>query len=479
MNSEYGQKSVLSQPMQSIRTALKERLQGNALAPQLLFNVHISTFIKLGWIGDDEPEQRSACLEAAVELALSVGYRRGKVIAALISKSDPWVTEAVEIFKAWQIEYLVADLELDKEQIIQFFVNAWGRRHEQRLHPNPVTNAGESWFRDICDRATGHICEPRKALQEELRKQGFSSWHIFRKAPEEKYEIFREVALDKIVNIPSSETTQLKFSRRSSVDLVVTHSSPDMLPFLAIEIDGPDHEKQAQARKDRLKTSILASANVPLLRLALKDRGFDDTNRSKSVVILNEELARNEFSKLLEHILRIVIESLYSEKKHIPELYKKANQALALALEMSIKKYQLEHSRIDIPEDVVDQLIEDAEASCYEVASEAKYEEFQLWSEKRPMKTNDLLANNLADRLGDAIVSFDYDIDNEGFSRAVCCINADCIETTFQSPRIRLSMSGLHLPVLGISFKDVLEEASRSYVVQAAYSHLNRALPLY
>jgi hypothetical protein len=480
MNSEYSKKSVLTEPMQSIRSALEARVVGvEPKAPHLLFNVHISTFIKLDWIGDDKPEHKTACLEGSVELALSVGYCGGKVIAAVIDQQDPWASEAVELLEKWQIDFLVADLQIDEDRVVQFFIDAWGRRSEQRYPPKSVTNLGENWFREVCDYATGRLLsESKKTLLKELKQQGFSSWHIFKSASE-KYEIFREVALDKIVKIPRDETKQLEFSRMSSVDLVVTHPSPNMLPFLAIEIDGPHHEKPAQIRKDKLKDSILASAEIPILRLALKDRGFDDTNRSNRVVDFNEEKVKIEFSKLLEHILRIVIESLYSEKKYIPELYKKTDQALAQALEMSIQRFQLEHSRIDIPDDVVDQIIEDAKASCHEVTSQAEYEEFQLWSQKRPMRSNDLLANDLAARLGDAITSFEYDVDNEGFSRAICCIDENGIQTSFQSPKIRLTMSGLNLPILEISFQDILKEASRSYVIQAAYSHLNRELPLY
>jgi len=284
--------------------------------------------------------------------------------------------------------------------------------------------------------------------------------------PSERYEIFREVALDRLVDILPGDTEEITFARMSSVDLVITHPCPNMLPYLCIEIDGPHHEHPRQKRKDRLKDSILTAAEIPVLRLSLKDRGFKEVRRAGSIIDVNDEREKKEYSKLLESILQKIIDSLYCERKQIPAKWKEYDQANARSLEMLIRKYQIENSRIDIPNEAIEEIIEEAEENCSELMLEAQYTAFDFLTKL----TN--RSKELANRLGKFITRLNDDEDADGFLSGICCIESDGWQATFTSPRIRLRMIGWHLPILEISFQEIVKTSVREFALEAAYSFL-------
>ncbi|GBF03896.1 hypothetical protein DAERI_010068 [Deinococcus aerius] len=70
----------------------------------------------------------------------------------------------------------------------------------------------------------------------------------------------------------------LKFlqSRHAELDVVV-YGARTLLPILAVEADGPQHDAPVQAGRDRLKDSICRVAALPLLRVRIDARTSVDT----------------------------------------------------------------------------------------------------------------------------------------------------------------------------------------------------------
>jgi len=472
MDDNYKQKPVLNKSLQGIRAVIETRIgKPGSHSPQFLFHIQPSTLRDLQSIVLEKPQYKSAYFNGSIEIALAVGYRDTKVIAVVINSKDVCAADTAVLLQAWHIKSFVADFESEQEEIVNFLADSWSQRSEYAAATKRITNDPEDWFRRICDYATGNILNnSKKALYQELKNRGFDLWqHIFPK----RYEIFREVALDRLVEIPVNKTKDAEFARKTRVDLVIARAEPSLLPYIVIEIDGPHHDVAKQVAKDKLKNSILSNAKIPCMRLALKDLGFNASNRSKKVIDLEDERIKIEFSTLLEKIIQSIVDGLYYETDKIPGLYKKADQAIAQTLEAKIKDYQISNSRIDISDDDIELLLLTAEEECIDSTLDAKYEEHLLSTEKNLLRTGGLLADELCKKLGDVIKKFEYKIDGDGFSHAACFIeDRHGHQTFFQSPKIRIRLEGLDLPILDISINDIVKEHSRSYVLKAVCTHL-------
>jgi hypothetical protein len=62
------------------------------------------------------------------------------------------------------------------------------------------------------------------------------------------------------------DPVQTEFMRKAHFDFVVTDNSPSAKPLVAIELDGPSHQVEAQKRRDALKDEICKLAGFPLWR---------------------------------------------------------------------------------------------------------------------------------------------------------------------------------------------------------------------
>lgn len=85
---------------------------------------------------------------------------------------------------------------------------------------------------------------------------------------------------DLVPRVDHLDDTQRRFLRTvSTVDFAIYHQVSKRL-VLVIEVDGFRHEwSQEQIRRDRTKDSILASCNIPLLRLRTNDSGQEERIR--------------------------------------------------------------------------------------------------------------------------------------------------------------------------------------------------------
>lgn len=85
-----------------------------------------------------------------------------------------------------------------------------------------------------------------------------------------------EVALSSLVepNIALLSPQSVQFIQDSSVDAVVYSSRPFAKPVLAIEFDGTQHAEYSAVARDRLKTGMLDSVGIPLLRISTMDGDF-------------------------------------------------------------------------------------------------------------------------------------------------------------------------------------------------------------
>jgi len=59
---------------------------------------------------------------------------------------------------------------------------------------------------------------------------------------------------------------QIEFMRKAHFDFVGTDDSANVKPLVAIELDGPSHQRNEQTRRDALKDEICKLAGLPLWR---------------------------------------------------------------------------------------------------------------------------------------------------------------------------------------------------------------------
>lgn len=87
-----------------------------------------------------------------------------------------------------------------------------------------------------------------------------------------EYKALSQVALSQI--IPPDQLSQGSYERHicmtSTIDIMIVQGHQEE-PLIALEYDGPHHEKESQQRKDRTKNELFRRAGLPLVRINYKE----------------------------------------------------------------------------------------------------------------------------------------------------------------------------------------------------------------
>lgn len=113
-----------------------------------------------------------------------------------------------------------------------------------------------------------------KAKQEEfqdkfslLNKGERSLYNMLCKAAPD-YIVFSQVSMSQIFHIPEYKKIQVSLIGKKSVDFLLCRKD-DTSIVLAVELDGPMHEKDEQKLSDETKKGALKEAGIPLVRIKI------------------------------------------------------------------------------------------------------------------------------------------------------------------------------------------------------------------
>jgi hypothetical protein len=440
-------------------TCWKTKSRGKVKAPHLLFKVQPSLLIDPYSIDEKKAGLRTACFMGCITIAVAFKYRKAKVRAVVIDANEKWAPQMKTILGNFDIDVMVCDLDSELEDVVNFIDESWSQRFQPRTPVvSLVTNISEAWFKERCDRAIGHVI--LESDRSNSQKQQFSYTDV-RKTPntfEKKYLIFREPSLNSIVDMTHGGYREAEFAQKSRVDLFVTGPQPDLVPLLAIEIDGQLHLEQKQMAKDKMKNKILMEANIPLVRLALGDLDFRPNTFDNQVVDMAERRRRIQFEQLLEGLLNKLISALDTERIDIPSKFS-IDQDAVLSVYMSlVNEYRKTHSTISIPHDVEADLWDEAEGKCKESLYEAQFNAYQhslMWRDDIGARIYREWFEKTGYEIGDLYSS----VDENGYASSVCVISTKQQTNSFTSPKMRLQYFGPDMDKLDLSFRDILHGA--------------------
>jgi len=97
-------------------------------------------------------------------------------------------------------------------------------------------------------------------------------FNVLERAIENKYYIFPQVHLDKLLFVKKGDQDYIKYLNkinRKSVDFVVVEKNY-LNPLLAIELDDSSHGFEKRMKRDAFVERALKDAGIPLLRLKTK-----------------------------------------------------------------------------------------------------------------------------------------------------------------------------------------------------------------
>ena len=96
-----------------------------------------------------------------------------------------------------------------------------------------------------------------------------AAWDFLNQAQLGQAHVFAKVRLEDVVSASAADNTARNSARghikSRHLDFVLTDEG--FRPILAVEVDGASHRTERAATSDEMKSQILASAGVPLLRL--------------------------------------------------------------------------------------------------------------------------------------------------------------------------------------------------------------------
>jgi len=455
--------SVLNKVLSHFITAKRE-------VPHFLFKVQPSLLIDPNSIESAKAKIRTICFMGCITIAIAFKYERANVRAVVIDAKETWATEMKDLLEQYDIDVLVCNLVNDVVDVIRFVDNAWAQRFRPRDKVvRPVTNPQEAWFKRLCDRAIGHVMRAKDHRLSSAEKVSDNIGRALATPPQGQYMIFREPSLASIVEVNDACDKEAKYARKSRVDLMITGPVPTLMPLLVIEIDGDHHEELNQKNNDNIKNKLLVAANVPLVRLALKDVPFW-VGAKKQIVSIAERRNAIRFEQLVVVLLNTLIRILDTERIDIPREFSEYRNVQLTEYLKRVHEYQKNNLTTVLPRDVEDKLWEE---------SLDKYEESLIETQAKVYFRSMLWKWELtADLPRDWFKKHGYDIsdlysavDENGFAYAVCAITSQQGSSQFCSPKVRLQYFGSGMENLGVGFKDVLHGALTNYVCMEARNY--------
>lgn len=333
-----------------IRALLKEL----KFSGRLVFKTQPTTFINPKWAIDLPADLQQALFTGVILFSIVKGLKQSRLAFAIIDRDSPAAELVVELLHRFKINVCLCDInagfppvEASMRGILEI-----GR---PLLVSKPITNQYERWLLSITDiglnrRATERM---KSKIPSQLRNEFENCWAMNRR----KYLVFHEVALPAFIHFELSKTDQeidLNFALASRVDILVTGESPDYVPLLVIEFDGPHHRTAAGENRDKKKEVILRKAGIPLLRV-----GFEDAPPPDSKInVIDFSARRNAIAKerFLIQLIGSITRKFQRNRVDYPQRWRSYVDKLIKQYKTSEEQLLTESGHIALPEDVLMQL---------------------------------------------------------------------------------------------------------------------------
>lgn len=347
---------------------LADRIDGVLRATKyrgrIIHKTQPSAFIKPHWL-DRSSELKRALFEGIILFSVVKGYKNSTLVAAVVDRTSEHSGEVLNLLQQFDIPAITVDDNADVASLEKKLT----RTLIDSVRPSstkPITNPYENWLLAKCSLGLRH-----KVSDSILRK--FPQYRgllvELMNDMRRRYQIFHEVALTSFLSLADiqrdSDSAIRLFAKASRVDALITGPAPEYLPLIVIEFDGNRHLDPGGLEKDRKKEHILARANIPLIRVSIKDA--PDDIASKRVIDLGTKKENLLREKILEQLIIRCAHDRERSAINNPKQWASYLAKFKRLLEVKIRQKKLSESRLylgnkeraDLFEEVEEDLFED------------------------------------------------------------------------------------------------------------------------
>jgi len=347
------------------------------------------------------------CLKGLIAVAVVKGSKNGVLRAAFIDSELKYAADLGKVLASRRVPAYVGDIT-DAQAIDAFLQTESSAAGCLKLHTKvntdfalkDVTNAPERAVITLVKESLGVWIGQKKKkllLNNGVLADRISSYLQTQKA---KYRVYEEYALGAILDgysLPASDWNSLQNFR---ADVLVASSPPQSMPLLVIEFDGREHrDNPNKARSDVFRDTALLAAGIPVLRISSQNSLLPG-----KVEAINDP-ERKFFSLYFQLLVGRLAEQIHFDRIRQSEAWEPVSTALVSALERRCDEYRKIQSRIDIPQDVLRRMYEEANDDLAgpqtKVASELAIEEYESLQEWQSM----LDPNSYPTQTGEAITT--------------------------------------------------------------------------
>ena len=442
----YALKSLLTPDearlAESVQTVLKTFSKPGY---KLIYKFQPSTFLHRDRVESAQPSAMKAFFEGIILIGVVEDKIKGSLLCAVLDKRNEYSDAIVDLLGEFKIPCHPCDLtrkavsiENELRSTLIYF-----RSERQKPLTKGQGNAYENW---LTSRA----------------HEAFDGFNIFG----ERVHIFVEPCLGQFVDVPKDERELYEFARASRVDCLLTGPSPAQVPMLVLEMDGPEHEKKAAQIRDGKKEAILAKARLPLIRLRISDMPFEIVDPCQQVYELKNRRLQKGFEASFVRVLKNIISGVCIENLDVPQIWAEYDKAHLIRLKKLVTAYRREHSTLNVPESVLQQMY----LTIYEELEDLGWEAHGIEGGVRSMNKAAAIEIPNDDMLTLARSSVqDFEVDSQN---ATAILRTPFGDWTIRLPTPRIRYLGNVLPGFDQEYKAALYSWMEAMVHRVAHQIL-------
>ncbi|MDA8256710.1 MAG: DUF2726 domain-containing protein [Betaproteobacteria bacterium] len=441
----YALKSLLTPDearlAESVQTVLKTFSKPGY---KLIYKFQPSTFLHRDRVESAQPSAMKAFFEGIILIGVVEDKIKGSLLCAVLDKRNEYSDAIVDLLGEFKIPCHLCDLTRNavsiENELRRTLINF--RSERQKPLTKGQGNAYENW---LTSRA----------------HEAFDGFNIFG----ERVQIFVEPCLGQFVDVPKDERELYEFSRASRVDCLLTGPSPAQIPMLVLEMDGPEHEKKAAQIRDGKKEAILAKASLPLIRLRISDAPEIIDPRQQVYELKNWRLQK-EFEASFVRVLKNIISGVCIENLDVPQIWAEYDKAHLIRLKALVTAYRREHSTLDVPESVLQQMY----LTIYEELEDLGWKAHGIEGGVRSMNKEaaiEIPNDDMLTLAGSSVQGFEVDSQN-----ATAILRTPFGDWTIRLPTPRIRYLGNVLPGFEQDYKAALYSWMEGMVHRVAHQIL-------
>jgi len=324
---------------------IRRELQEIGYRGKLIFKTQPTAFIKPDWVAKSD-ERRDALFQGIITFALIDRPTKGKIALAVVDATTHFAQEVQSLLSEFDIPVFTSTIEGNFSTFKDWLHLVLGRKNP-RTPTKSIVNLSERWLLTISDRSLLRQIDPKKMIS--LPHEVADIVKNVCAERRAKFQLFHELALSAILAANKATCgnagVDYEYLQTLRFDLLVTSTSPKYVPLMAIEFDGPEHEKEAGKLRDAKKEQILVAADIPLLRIS-----YHDAPPPEGGADFSAHISSAQKQSILSGLIKRSVDLLHRERVDVPAQLQRVLGAVGSRYHASISETRKKTASIHVAE---------------------------------------------------------------------------------------------------------------------------------